>query len=139
MPDDIAHDFALRGWELISPLQINEDWERYRLYIQSSKAEFTCAKDQYVRLHTGWFSDRSACYLASGRPVITQDTGWSDLHSITKGVASFRSYDDIVNAVREIDSDYAMHSKAALEIAHEYFCAEKVLLQLLNQAGVGIP
>ena len=69
--------FEQNNWRLASPLQISVDYWLYRDYIQRSKGEFTVAKDQYVRLNTGWFSDRSACYLAAGRPVITQETGFS--------------------------------------------------------------
>ena len=70
--------FLANGWRFCSPHQMSVDYWQYRDYIRRSKGEFTVAKDQYVRLHTGWFSDRSACYLAAGRPVITQQTGFTD-------------------------------------------------------------
>lgn len=128
--------FQRNGWRLSSPHQMSIDWDDYRRYIQASKGEFTVAKDQYVRLNTGWFSDRSACYLAAGRPVITQETGFTKFYGGTEGLFAFQSMDDVVEAVRQIRADYARHSKAAFEIAREYFEAEKVLADLLQRAGV---
>jgi hypothetical protein len=108
----------------------------YRSYIQGSKGEFTVAKDQYVRLNTGWFSDRSACYLAAGRPVITQETGFTKFYGGKEGLFAFSSMDEITEAVREINADYSRQSRAAFEIAKEVFEAEKVLADLLERAGV---
>lgn len=125
-----------QGWHLTSPERISIHWDDYRAYIQASKGEFTVAKDQYVRLNTGWFSDRSACYLAAGRPVITQETGFSDLYGGDHGLLPFRTLADIVEAVARINADYAAHARAAREIACEFFEAEKVLADLLKRAGV---
>jgi hypothetical protein len=108
------------------------DIDVYRGYLNSSKGEFTVAKDQYVRLNTAWFSDRSACYLAAGRPVITQETGFTRLYGGNRGLFAFRTLEEIAEAVREINADYALHSKAAFEIAAEYFEATKVLQRLLQ-------
>lgn len=127
---------AGQGWRLTDPNRISVHWDDYRAYIQASKGEFTVAKDQYVRLATGWFSDRSACYLAAGRPVITQETGFSDLYGNDRGLLSFRTLADIVEAVARINADYAAHARAAREIACEVFEAEKVLADLLDRAGV---
>ncbi|MEA3210020.1 MAG: hypothetical protein QOE70_3077 [Chthoniobacter sp.] len=124
------------GWRLTSPDEMSIDWDLYRGYLQRSKGEFTVAKDQYVRLNTGWFSDRSACYLASGRPVITQETGFTRLYGGQRGLFAFRTLDDIAEAVREINADYAAHCRAASEVAAEYFEATKVLASLLDRAGV---
>ena len=88
----------------------------YRDYIRRSKGEFTVAKDQYVRLNTGWFSDRSACYLAAGRPVITQETGVHAKIPSKHGLLTFRSLSEIAEAVRVINADYRRHSRAAREI-----------------------
>jgi hypothetical protein len=112
------------------------DWNGYRDYIRNSKGEFTCAKDQYVRLNTGWFSDRTACYLAAGRPVITQETGFSSFYGGDAGLLPFSTVEEIVEAVASIRADYGRHSRAALEIAREVFEAEKVLASLLDRAGV---
>ena len=112
------------------------DYWLYRNYIQESKGEFTVAKDQYVRLNTGWFSDRSACYLAAGRPVITQETGFTKNYGGDKGLLAFRSPGEIAEAVKAINADYKKHANAARHIALEVFAAEKVLKSLLDRAGI---
>lgn len=121
-------------WQQVSSVEISENIERYREYIQHSRGEFTVARDQYVRPNTGWFSDRSACYLAAGRPVITQETGFSKFLAIGKGLFSFKAMEDILSAIDEIESDYAGNCRAAREIAAEYFSAEKVLGSLMERA-----
>lgn len=128
--------FLDNDWRLVDPHALSIDWDRYREYIRASKGEFTVAKDQYTRLHTGWFSDRSACYLAAGRPVITQETGFSEFYGNGEGLLPFRTSDDIVAAAVAVKSDYARHARAAHEIAREYFEAEKVLASLLERAEV---
>ena len=128
--------FERNGWRLVSPLQMSIDYWHYRDYIQQSKGEFTAAKDQYVRLNTGWFSDRSACYLAAGRPVITQETGFTKNYGGDAGLLAFRSLSEIADAVKKINSDYPKHSGAARQIAREIFEAEKVLKSLLDRAGI---
>jgi hypothetical protein len=129
-------EFERNGWRLVSPLQLSVDYWLYRDYIRRSKGEFTVAKDQYVRLNTGWFSDRSACYLAAGRPVITQETGFTKNYGDKTGLLSFRSLGEIVDAVKTINADYAKHSRAARTLAREVFEAEKVLESLLDRAGI---
>ena len=124
------------GWRLSSPEAISLDHDLYGQYLRHSKGEFTVAKDQYVRLHTGWFSDRTACYLAAGRPVITQDTGFTELYGGHRGLLAFRTVGDIAEAVRAINADYAAHSRAAFEIAAEHFEATRVLASLLERAGL---
>jgi len=128
--------FKRNGWRLTSPLQMSVDYRLYRDYIQRSKGEFTVAKDQYVRLNTGWFSDRSACYLAVGRPVITQETGFTKFYGGNVGLLSFRTLDEIAEAVKSINADYAKHSRAAYALAREVFEAEKVVSSILDRAGV---
>ena len=128
--------FLRNGWRLRCPLQMSVDYWRYRDYIRHSKGEFTVAKDQYVRLNTGWFSDRSACYLAAGRPVMTQETGFAKTYDGKLGLLSFRSLDEIVDAVKMINADYAKHSRAARAIAREFFEAEKVVKSILDRAGI---
>lgn len=122
------------GWRQIHSVEISKDLHRYRNYIQESRGEFTVARDQYVRPNTGWFSDRSACYLAAGRPVITQDSGFSKFYPTGKGLFGFRTMDDILKAVDAIESDYEGHCRAARDIAAEYFAAEKVLGSLMERA-----
>jgi len=137
IPDAATRALFLRNnWRLTTPDQMSIHFDQYREYVQSSKGEFTVAKDQYARLNTGWFSDRSACYLSAGRPVITQETGFTRLYGGDKGLFGFTTMEDIVEAVRRINADYPTHSKAALEIAREYFEAEKVLASLLDRAGI---
>ena len=128
--------FENNGWRLISAAQMSVDYWLYRDYIQQSKGEFTVAKDQYVRLNTGWFSDRSACYLAAGRPVITQETGFTKNYGGDAGLLAFRSPGEIREAVKKINADYKRHSDVARQIAREIFEAEKVLKSLLARAGI---
>jgi hypothetical protein len=132
----IKRKFERNGWRLTSPLQLSVDYWLYRDYIRGSKGEFTVAKDQYVRLNTGWFSDRSACYLAAGRPVITQETGFSKNYGGKKGLLAFQSLGEIVEAVKMINADYRAHARGARAIAREVFEAETVLSSLLRRAGV---
>ncbi|MDP9291364.1 MAG: hypothetical protein M3O82_03245 [Verrucomicrobiota bacterium] len=128
--------FLKNGWVFRTPHDLSIDHSLYKNYIQNSKGEFTVAKDQYVRLNTGWFSDRSACYLAAGRPVITQQTGFTAHYGQQRGLFAFESLDEISDAVKMINADYKAHARAASEIAHDYFEAEKVLADLLDRAGV---
>ncbi|MDQ2823968.1 MAG: hypothetical protein M3R29_00770 [Verrucomicrobiota bacterium] len=128
--------FLRNGWRFTSPLQLSVDYWLYRDYIRRSKGEFTVAKDQYVRLNTGWFSDRSVCYLAAGRPVIIQDTGFAEHYGNNGGLFAFRSLNEIVDAIKMINSDYAKHSRAARDLARDVFEAEKVVGLLLERAGV---
>jgi len=127
--------FVKNDWRLVLPHDLSVDWNGYRDYISNSKGEFTCAKDQYIRLNTGWFSDRTACYLAAGRPVITQETGFTAHYGGKGGLFSFSSMEEIIEAVAAIRADYKKHSRAALDIAREVFEAEKVLASLLDRAG----
>jgi hypothetical protein len=128
--------FEHNGWRLRSPLDLSIDWQLYRNYIQRSKGEFTVAKDQYVRLNTGWFSDRSACYLAAGRPVITQETGFTKLYGGNGGLFGFQSLGEIGEAVKMVNADYMKQSRAARQIAQDVFEAKQVLGSLLRAAGV---
>jgi hypothetical protein len=128
--------FLAHGWRFRGPHEMSVDYWQYRDYIRRSKGEFTVAKDQYVRLHTGWFSDRSACYLAAGRPVITQETGFTGNYGNDGGLFAFRSLGEIAEAVRAINADYRQQSRAARAVAKEVFEAEKVLRDLLDRAGV---
>ncbi|MHA3773526.1 glycosyltransferase [Verrucomicrobiota bacterium sgz303538] len=127
--------FTQYNWRLADPDPVSIDHNRYRAYLQGSKGEFTAAKDQYVRLNTGWFSDRSACYLAAGRPVITQETGFTQHYGGNGGLFAYRTLEEIAEAVRAVNADYTKHSRAAYEVAAEFFEATKVLEQLLEKAS----
>ncbi len=128
--------FLTQGWRFTLPHKMSEDFWAYQDYIRASKGEFTVAKDQYTRLNTGWFSDRSACYLAAGKPVITQQTGFSKFIPVGEGLFAFQSLDDIKEAAAKINSDYDFHCRKAKEIAKEYFEAEKIVADILNKAGI---
>jgi len=134
--DNIRQLLTGHRWLLADPLRISRDIELYRRYIQDARAEFTVARDQYVRPNTGWFSDRSACYLAAGRPVITQETGFSKYIPSGKGLYGFRTIEDILSAVDAIESDYPGNCQAAKEIAAEYCQAEKVIGSVMERSGL---
>jgi YHS domain-containing protein len=123
------------GWRLADAHAFTTDPWPYRDYVQSSLCEFTVAKDQNVRLRSGWFSERSACYLAAGRPVITQDTGFGSVLPTGEGLFAFNTMDDILAAFEAVHSDYERHSRAARSIAEEYFKAETVMAKLLQDLG----
>jgi len=131
-PED-SNVLKSNGWRLMDshPLTVCS----YRDYLQASRGEFTVAKDANVRLKTGWFSDRSACYLAAGRPVITQDTGFGTMLPTGEGLFAFNTMDEILTAFEAIECDYERHCRAARDIAEEYFKAETVLSRLLNDLG----
>ena len=124
------------GWRVRDAIALSEDILPYRDYILQSRGEFTVAKDQNIRLRTGWFSDRSVCYLAAGRPVITQDTGFGKMLPTGKGLFAYRTMEQILDALERISADYSLHRQAAEEIAVEYFSADRVLASLLERAGV---
>jgi hypothetical protein len=124
------------GWRLADSVKISGDVNTYRRYIQGSRGEFTVARDQYVRPNTGWFSDRSVCYLAAGRPVITQETGFSKYVTSGRGLFGFRTMEDILAAVDAIESDPVGQGRAARDVAAEFFANDKVLASLLERAGL---
>ncbi len=126
-----------KGWGVIEGVALSRDILPYRAYIQASRGEFTVAKDQNIRLRSGWFSDRSACYLAAGRPVITQDTGFGNILPTGRGLFAFRNINDVLAALSAIADDYDGNARAAGEIADAYFSAERVLSSLLARAGLG--
>ncbi|MGH7556630.1 MAG: glycosyltransferase family 2 protein [Gemmatimonadota bacterium] len=130
---------AENGWHVRDSLDFSADREAYREYITTSRAEFTVAKDQNVRLKSGWFSDRSATYLAAGRPVVTQDTGFGNILPTGKGLFSFMTMDEALSAIETINADYDRHRRAAREIAREYFAHDVVLGRLLDDLGIERP
>jgi hypothetical protein len=135
--DSAAIDLlSSRGWRVRDALALSKDIFPYRDYILGSDGEFTVAKDQNIRLRSGWFSDRSACYLAAGKPVITQDTGFGNILPTGRGLFAFRTMEDVLAALDRMQSDYAAQAAAALEIAREYFAAETVVADLMKGAGL---
>jgi hypothetical protein len=136
--DDAAVLRVLRekGWRVRDALALSKEVLPYRDFILSSRGEFTVAKDQNIRLRSGWFSDRSACYLAAGRPVLTQDTGFGNVLPTGRGLFAFRTPEDVLAALDALAADYEGHSRAAREIAREYFDAARVLGGMLKQVGL---
>ena len=136
VPQDVAGMLNRHGWAVRDSIDLSRNAKQYREYIGQSRGEFTVARDQYVRPRTGWFSDRTACYLAAGRPVITQETGFSGHLGSGKGLFGFTTMEDIVRAIDAIESDYAGHCSAARDVAREFFAAEKVVASLMERAGL---
>jgi hypothetical protein len=135
-PDDPEdrEQFASHGWRLFSPYKMSLDtFGAYPAFIRNSRAEFTVAKDQNVRLRSGWFSERDACYLASGKPVIAQDTGFANILPTGAGLFAVSNTDEALAAIEAINSDYERHCHAARAIAEEYFEASRVAGRLVDQ------
>jgi len=135
LPADARTILGDNGWRVTDAGSFSTDPWAYRDYIGESSGEFTVARDLNVRLQSGWFSERSACYLAAGRPVITQDTGFGKVLPTGEGLFSFTTKDEILAAFDAIDSDYSRHSRAARAIANEYFRSDVVLTKLLTDLG----
>ena len=126
---------ARQGWRTTPARKLN-NLQTYRDYIRSSLGEFTATKEQYVAPRSGWFSDRSSSYLASGRPVITQDTGFSNVLPTGEGLFAFSTPDEAIAAIDAVATDYGRNASAALEIAYEYFSAERVIGESLRHIGL---
>jgi hypothetical protein len=125
------------GWALISPLQMSLNvFGNYPAYFRRSRAEFTVAKDQNVRLRSGWFSERDACYLACGKPVVAQDTGFGNVLPTGEGLFAFTTMEEALHAIDGINGDYRRHCEAARAIAEEYFEARSVAARLLEDIGL---
>ena len=108
----------------------------YRGFIRGSKAEFAIPKSGYVAARCGWFSDRSVCYLASGRPVVAQETGFSDYLPTGRGLFAFESAAEAAEQIRHLNADYDSHARASRRLAAEFFDSDKVLRRLLRLVGV---
>jgi hypothetical protein len=132
-PDEHSDLEAMRehAWELVDPADVAATPDLYRDFVSGSLAEFGLAKSGYVDSACGWFSDRSACYLAAGRPVVAQDTGFSRYLPTGKGLLAFRDVGEAVAAIEELRRDYAGHSEAASALARERFDSDRVLSELL--------
>ena len=136
LESDVLCMLKSNGWRLTDAQALSSDPWPYREYVRASRGEFTVAKDQNVRLHSGWFSERSACYLAAGRPVITQDTGFGTVLPTGEGLFAFNTMEEIMVAFETINADYERHSRAARAIAEQYFKAETVLAEVLDHLGL---
>ncbi len=123
------------GWKIEDP-DVVKTPEDYRQFVGTSYGECTVTKGGYAGTHCGWFSDRSACYLAAGRPVVIQETGMSSVLPTGKGLLTFRNIDEAVVAIREVRADYAAHCAAARQIAAEHFNSDRILPPFLKQCGI---
>ncbi len=130
-----AHDLLnYTGWRVVDAYEACGNLDSYRNYIESSRAEWSVAKNVYVLGQPGWFSERSACYLAAGRPVVVQDTGFTGVLPVGEGILSFRSVPEAAAAIREVEANYVQHARAARDIAEVYFDSDKVLTHLIDRA-----
>ena len=132
-------ELTAAGWRLRNPLVPTADPWTYRRYLRASRGELSVAKHGYVVAGTGWFSERSANYLASGRPVIAQETGFSELLPTGAGLFAFSTVAEAADALEQVMADHDRHSRAAREIAVEYFDSRKVLTRLLDDAFAAAP
>lgn len=124
------------GWSVVDSLSVSRDAQAYRRYIQQSRGEFSVAKNIYVATGSGWFSCRSACYLAAGRPVVVQDTGFSEILPTGLGLLAFRTFEEARQALESVEADYETHQEAARSLARDHLRAETVIQHLLDQIGV---
>lgn len=132
----ITAEVEAHGWRLTDPRPISAALTPYREFITRSRGEFTVAKDIYVRPGTGWFSDRSVCYLAAGRPVVTMRTGLDGLVPLGEGLFDFATHDEALTAIDAIAGDYRRHSQAARALAEAHFAGERVVGAMLEEAGL---
>src|SRR5262249_24329831 len=123
------------GWALEDPQAVAGDPWAYQAYVRGSRAEFMVAKNMYVRSRSGWFSDRSICYLASGKPVVTQDPGLADQCPTGEGLPPFSTPEEAAAAVEKVWADYDRHARVARAIAEAHFDSDKVLGRLLDRLG----
>jgi hypothetical protein len=123
------------GWELADPAVVAATPEAYRRFVQGSLAEIGITKSGYVVSRCGWFSDRSACYLASGRPVVAQETGFSRFIPVGEGLFAFGDEEGALTAIEQVRHDYARHSRGAREVAEGFLDSDRVLTKLLGSIG----
>jgi hypothetical protein len=122
------------GWSVVDPMTTIASVDAYRAYLTGSKAEWSVAKNGYVEGRTGWFSCRSACYLAAGRPVVVQRTGFEQVLPVGTGVVPFSTIDEAADAIADVEARYPQHARAAREIAITYFDSATVLARLIDDA-----
>jgi hypothetical protein len=137
-PSDSSGDrerLHAHGWSLVNPWEVAASPAAYRAYIAGSRAEISCPKPIFTKLNTGWFSDRSACYLASGRPVLAQETGFSESLPTGEGLLAFRTMEEAVQGVKEIDAHYEQHMSAARRLAEEFLDSRRCLPRMLSVCG----
>jgi hypothetical protein len=133
--DKDLHLLRRNGWLIADPKDVAADPNAFRRYVQASAAEFSVAQGIYVETSSGWFSDRTVRYLASGKPVLVQDTGFSRNYPVGEGLVAFRTLDEAVAGAEDIARDYDLHCRAARALAEAFFDSDKVLGQLLDEAS----
>jgi len=131
-----VHRLRAAGWGVRSGHEATATLDDFRRYVQGSLGEFSVCKHAYVATNSGWFSDRSAAYLASGRPVVQQETGFSAHLPCGEGLFAVRDVDEAASALESLLGDWSRHARAAREIAHEHLAAERVLGELLEEVGL---
>jgi hypothetical protein len=145
LPSDTTHHFELavngpqqflrdHGWHTVDAMSVSRSLWDYREFIQGSMAEFGVAKHAYVSRRSGWFSDRTECYLAAGRPALVQDTGWSAHVPAGEGLLCFCTREEAIDGLERIERDYARHARRAVQIAADHFDSARVLPPLLATA-----
>jgi hypothetical protein len=133
-PDDVRARLINGGWRITDPLAVTRTPTSYQKYIARSRGEFSVAKHGYVSTRSGWFSDRSSAYLAMGRPIVVQDTGFSDFLPTGTGLHAWRTPGEAIAALKKVDMNYAAECRTARAIAEEHFAAERVLSHLLERS-----
>ncbi len=128
-----ADEARAAGWGVLDPQSCAPDCDGYRAFIAGSRGEFSVAKETYVKARTGWFSCRSACYLAAGRPVVTQDTGWPAHIPAGRGLFAFDTLEEAADALRKVEMDPGPHARAARAVAEEFFDSRRVLASMLKE------
>jgi hypothetical protein len=136
-PDERDDHQLLRehGWTVVDPRRVTGTPDAYRDFVSRSRAELGIAKEGYVESQSGWFSDRSACYLASGRPVIAQDTGFTRVLPTGDGLFAFSDVGDVLEAINDLRADYDHHARAARELAEEHLDSDRVLSTVLEEVA----
>src|SRR5260221_11242181 len=122
------------GWKASLGEIVSKTTTSYRNFIQDSRAEISVPKNGYVKMRGGWFSDRSVCYLASGRPVLIEDTGFQDWLPAGEGLLTFNNVNDAIAGISSINADYDLHRRAARDLAEQIFSSDRVLPPLLDAA-----
>jgi hypothetical protein len=136
-PDEaVRRQVGEAGWRLVDPRPVSADMAAYADFISGSRGEFTVAKDIYVRPMSGWFSDRSVCYLAAGRPVVTMRTGWTRFYPSGEGLFDYATAEEALAGLAAVAADYGRHSRAARDLAAEYFGSDRVLGTMLRACGL---
>jgi hypothetical protein len=138
-PDETADlaELDRYGWDLVDPAVAAGNPSKYAAFIRGSLAELGIAKSGYAASRSGWFSDRSVCYLASGKPVLAQNTGFGRILPVGEGIVAFDDLDSALAGVQAIRADWNHHSQAARALAEEYFDSDRVLARLLGELGLG--